>query len=258
MTSEYINKLETVSKERRAFEANVRKHKLAQLGLMENVGLYTQPILTEQERAHKAIESLQDHVEETTPKKQIEFQDTFQIDFRNIDQDLPKSIRPIFSQDRFKIGKAYIEVDKGRCLMRVCGKHNAYETTEELVDLIKGKPLHDYSRELLDDYKNLLNNVGASTRSKRYRHLSGTPVGEEFSFLPDNVQELQARLEKLIVAAKEGHTNVFNEGMVILKRLLEMKAITLTDISLTKNFYWLLKKWQMKQLLVLSRSSRAA
>ena len=47
MTSEYVNKLETVSKERRAFEANVRKHKLAQLGLMENVGLYTQPILAE-------------------------------------------------------------------------------------------------------------------------------------------------------------------------------------------------------------------
>ena len=239
MTSEYINKLETVSKERRAFEANVRKHKLAQLGLMENVGLYTQPILAEQERTRKAIESLQDnkHVEETTPKKQIEFQDTFQIDFRNIDQDLPKSIRPVFSQDGFKIGKAYIEVDKGRRLMRVHGKRSAYEITQQLVDLIKGKPLRDYSREVLDDYKNLLNDVGASTRSKRYRHLSGTPVGEGFSFLPDNVQKLQARLEKLIAAAKEGHTNVFNEGMAILKRLLEAKAITLTDFkTLSKNF----------------------
>ena len=41
-------------------------------------------------------------MEETTPKKQIEFQDTFQIDFRNIDQDLPKSIRPVFSQDGLK------------------------------------------------------------------------------------------------------------------------------------------------------------
>ena len=113
----YINKLETLSSERWAFKSNVRKHKLAQLGLMENVGLYTQPILAEQERMCKAIESLQDsnnkHMEETTPKKQIEFQDTFQIDFRNIDQDLPKSIRPVFSQDGFKIGKAYIEVDKG-------------------------------------------------------------------------------------------------------------------------------------------------
>ena len=83
------------------------------------------------------------------------------------------------------------------------------------------------------------------TRSKRYRHLSGTPVGTPakktgeggFSFLPDNVQELQARLQKLIAAAKEGHTNVFNEGMAILKRLLEVKAITLTDFkALSKIF----------------------
>ena len=150
---------------------------------------------------------------------------------------MPKSIRPVFSQDGFKIGKAYIEVDKGRCLMRVRGKHSAYKITQEFVDLIKGKPLRDYSRELLDDYKNLLNDVGVLTRSKRYRHLSGTPVGEGFSFLPDNVQELQARLEKLIAAAKEGHSNVFNEGMAILKRLLEAKAITLTDFkTLSKNF----------------------
>ena len=109
MTSEYINKLETLSSERWAFRSNVRKRKLSQLGLMENVGLYTQPILAEQQRTRKAIQSLQDD----TPKKKIEFQDTFQIDFRNIDQDLPKSIRPVFSQDGFKIGKAYIEVDKG-------------------------------------------------------------------------------------------------------------------------------------------------
>ena len=93
--------------------------------------------------------------------------------------------------------------------MRVRGKRSAYEITQELVDLIEGKPLHDYSREMLDDYKNLLNDVGTSTHTKRYRHLSGTPVGEGFSFLPDNVQELQARLEKLIAAAKEGHNNVF-------------------------------------------------
>ena len=68
MTSEYVNKLETVSNERRAFKHNVRKHKLAQLGLMENVGLYMQPILAEQERTRKAIESHRDYVEET-PKK---------------------------------------------------------------------------------------------------------------------------------------------------------------------------------------------
>ena len=84
----------------------------------------------------------------------------------------------------------------------------------------------------------------AHRHSKRYRHLSGTPVGtpvkkmgEGFSLLHNNVQELQARLEKLIIVAKEGHTNVFNEGMAILKRLLETKAITLTDFkTLSKIF----------------------
>ena len=116
MTFEYIDKLENLSRQRQAFKSNVRKHKLVQLGLMENVGLYTQPILAEQERMRKAIEPLQDR-EETTPKKQIEFQDTFHIVFRNIDQDLPKSIRPVFSQDGFKIGNAYIEVDKGPYLI---------------------------------------------------------------------------------------------------------------------------------------------
>ena len=83
----------------------------------------------------------------------------------------------------------------------------------------------------------MLNDVGTSTHSKRHRHLSGTTVGKGFSFLTDNVQELQARLEKLIAASKESHTNVFNEGMAILKRLLEAKAITLTDFkTLSKNF----------------------
>ena len=37
MTSE---KLENLSSERWAFETSVRKHKLAQLGLIKNVGLY--------------------------------------------------------------------------------------------------------------------------------------------------------------------------------------------------------------------------
>ena len=65
----------------------MRKHKLAQLGLMENVGLYTQPILAEQERTREAIEALGNSNNkqlETSeiPKKQIEFQDTFQIDFQ--------------------------------------------------------------------------------------------------------------------------------------------------------------------------------
>ena len=71
MTSEYINKLENLSSERWAFKNNVKKHKLAHLGLMENVGLHTQPILAEQERMCKAIESLQDDGKYTaeTPKK---------------------------------------------------------------------------------------------------------------------------------------------------------------------------------------------
>ena len=67
MTSEYVNKLESVSNERRAFKHNVKKHKLTQLGLMENVDLHMQPILAEQERMRKAIESLQDSNKETAP-----------------------------------------------------------------------------------------------------------------------------------------------------------------------------------------------
>ena len=69
--------------------------------------------------------------------------------------------------------------------------------------------------------------------------MRGTPVktGEGFSFLPDNVQELQARPEKLLTAAREGHTNVLNEGMAILKRLLEMEAITLTEIKILSKIF---------------------
>ena len=124
----YINKLETLSNERQAFKNNVKKHKLAQLGLMENVGLYFSNLfyLNKKEHAkllnHFKIAIINIWKEETTPKKQIEFQDTFQIDFRNIDQDLPKSIRPVFSQDGFKIGKAYIEVDKSRCKRGILGQ----------------------------------------------------------------------------------------------------------------------------------------
>ena len=46
--------------------------------------------------------------------------------------------------------------------MRVRGKVNTYEISQELVDLIKGKPLENYSQDVLDDYKDLLNDVGAS------------------------------------------------------------------------------------------------
>ena len=98
------------------------------------------------------------------------------------------------NETEFKQGKN-VFCNKGWCLMRVCSKCSAYEITQKLVDLIKGKPLHDYLREVLDDYKNLFNDVGTSTCSKRYRLLSGTPVknGQGFSFIPDNVQELQVR-----------------------------------------------------------------
>ena len=40
---------------------------------MENVGLYTQPILAEQERTHRTIESLQDSNKEITPKSKSSF-----------------------------------------------------------------------------------------------------------------------------------------------------------------------------------------
>ena len=232
---EYVNKLEQLVNERITFKNNIyiRKHKLAQLGLMENVGLYTQPVLAAQEKTIEAIDSLSStlvdnkQLSQIPPKKQIEFQDTFQIDFRNIDQNLPKSIRPVFSQDGFKIGRVYIEVDREQRLMRVHGKQNTYTITQELVDLIKGLPLENYGVTVLNDYKNLLDDVEGSTRAKRIKQLSGlVKSGEGFVFLPDNVDELQARLEKLSAAAKEGHSNVFNEGMAILKRLLELGAIT--------------------------------
>ena len=239
---DYVNKLETLASERRILKSNVRKHKLAQLGLMENVGLYTQPILAEQEKTREAIDSLGNtlmeskQVSPSTPRKQLEFQDAFHIDFRNIDQNLPKSIRPVFSQDGFKIGKAYIEVDREQRMMRVHGKERTYEITQDLIDLIKGLPLENYNREALNDYRNLLSDIDASTRSKRVRQL--TRSGEGMTFLPDNVVELQARLEKLMSAAREGHSNVFNEGMAVLKRLLEKEAITLEDFKkLSKNIF---------------------
>ena len=230
---DYVKKLEQLASERNTFKNNVHKHKLQQLGLMENVGLYTQPVLAAQEKTREAIDSLSstlvdnEQLSQIPPKKQIEFQDTFQIDFRNIDQNLPKSIRPVFSQDGFKIGRVYIEVDREQRLMRVHGKQNTYAITQELVDLIKGLPLENYGVAVLNDYKNLLDDVEGSTRAKRIKQLSGlVKSGEGFVFLPDNVDELQARLEKLSAAAKEGHSNVFNEGMAILKRLLELGAIT--------------------------------
>ena len=238
MATEYVKKLENLATEKRTLKDNVRKHKLDRLGLMENVGLSTQPIVTEQQKTNEAIATLNESLQ-VTPKKQLEFQKTFEIDFRNIDQNLPKSIRPVFSQDGFKIGKAYIQVDREHRLLRVHGKQNTFQITQELVDLIKGLPLENYSETVMHDYKNLLIDINASTRSKRVRQLNGlvTKTGEGMTFLPDNVVELKSRLEKVLSAAREGHTNVFNEGMAILKRLLEKSAITSYEFEkLSKSF----------------------
>ena len=52
-----------------------------------------------------------------------------------------------------------------------------------------------------------------------------------FPFLPDNVQELQARLEKLIAAAKEGHNNVSSSKMGFLAH------VALNDPTLGKRVH---------------------
>ena len=64
---DYDKKLQILANERKTLKQTVRKHKLAQMGLMENVGLYTQPILAEQEKTREAIESLK-VTPETSPK----------------------------------------------------------------------------------------------------------------------------------------------------------------------------------------------
>ena len=128
-----------------------------------------------------------------------------------------------------------MELDRQQRLMRVEGKHRTYEITQDLVDLIKGEPLENYSEPVKNDYNNLMEDVEGSRKAKRLSLL--TPVKRGQGFLPDNVTELQSRLEKLISAAKEGHSNVFNEGMAILKRLLEKDAITFqTFKKLSKSF----------------------
>ena len=87
----YINKLETLSSERRAFKSNVRKHKLVQLGLMENVGLYMQPILAEQERMHKAIESFQDNNNKHIVVRLLKRKSSFKISSRLISETLTRT-----------------------------------------------------------------------------------------------------------------------------------------------------------------------
>ena len=203
---DYDKKLQTLANERKTLKQTVRKHKLAQMGLMENVGLYTQPILAEQEKTREAIESLKVAPKPVlkqspdTPKKQIEFQNTYQIDFRNIDQTLPKSIRPVFSQDGFKIGKATIELDRQQRLMRVEGKHRTYEITQDLVDLIKGEPLENYSEPVKNDYNNLMEDVEGSRKAKRLSLL--TPVKRGQGFLPDNVTEATVEVREINISSE--------------------------------------------------------
>ena len=241
---DYVTKLDQLASEQQTRKQNVRKHKMSQLGLMENIQLYTQPIIDEQVKTRKVLRNTV--TAQPLPQlsqKQIEFQDAFHIDFRNIDQNLPKSIRPTFNQDGFKIGKAFIDVNREQRLMRVRGRHTTYQITQDLVDLIKGEPLDNYSESVKADYRNLLEDVDGSRRAKRVKHLSGSPStpvrGNGFSFLPDNVDSLLARLHKLLAAAMEGHSNVHNEIMAILKRLLELKAITIEQF---KHFLRLIKK----------------
>ena len=242
-SGEYVKRLENLADARQTFKNKVRNYKLEQFGIMENVAMHARPIIAEQVKTREAIESLalggtkQENL--STPKKQIEFQDTFHIDFRNIDQNLPKSLRPVFSQDGFQIGKEYIDVDRENRLMRVHGKHKTYAISQELIDLIKGQPLENYDETHLNDYYDLALDVQSPARCKRVQRLKGliAKTGDGFSFLPDNVDELKARLTKLLSAAKEGHSNVFNEGMAILKRLLEKKFITHQELkNLSSNF----------------------
>ena len=221
--------LDNLHRSRQIFKNTILKNRLARLGQEENVNVYIQPIIDEQAKnTDRVINTLEN---KPIDEKTKEFEDTFSIDFRNIDQSLPKSIRPVFSQDGFRIGAKFIEVDRSKRLMRVHEKRNVYQITQELVDLIKGFPLKDYSKEHLSNYHNLLKDIGAST-TKRFKELSKLgKQGDGIQFLPDDVTELRSRLEKLLSAANEGHTNVFNEGMAILKRLLEKKVISKSEFE---------------------------
>ena len=69
------------------------------------------------------------------------------------------------------------------------GKQNTYEIMQDLVNLIKGETLENYSGSVLDDYRNLLNDAEGFRKAKRIRHLSGSPKKTEqgISFLPEVV-----------------------------------------------------------------------
>ena len=233
-------KLENLHHARQAFKNTILKNKLRRLGLEESANLYIQPIIQEQEQnTDRIIAAIDKQNPEHNRKKIKEFENTFSIDFRNIDQNLSKSIRPVFGQDGFKIGAKFIEVDSSKQRMRVEGSRNEYQITQELVDLIKGLPIENYSALHLSDYYSLLNDVGASTRSKRFREFNTLlfKQGYGIQFLPDNDTELLTRLEKLLSAAKEGHSNVYNEGMAVLKRLLEKKVISMSEFKKYSKFF---------------------
>ena len=248
----HANKLLSLHKEKQILKNQVLKDKLVRQNLIDSASLYIQPVIDEQEKAKDetiaAIKALGGPPTAGRPlesnEKQQRFERTYQIDFRGIDQSLPKSIRPVFTPEGFKIGSKFIEVNPETRQMRVQGQERIYDITQELIDLIKGEPLDNYSDTVKDDYRNLLEDVQGSRMSKRMRHLSSTPkkgkglpFGPFVSFLSDNTQELKDHLQKLLSAAKEGHNNVYNQGMAVLKRLLEKGGLEKTEFSrLVKNF----------------------
>ena len=257
----HANKLLSLHKEKQILKNQVLKDKLVRQNLIDSASLYIQPVIDEQEKAKDetiaAIKALGGpptaklHAGQSpagrpleSNEKQQRFERIYQIDFRGIDQSLPKSIRPVFTPEGFKIGSKFIEVNPETRQMRVQGQERIYDITQELIDLIKGEPLDNYSDTVKDDYRNLLEDVQGSRMSKRMRHLSSTPkkgeglpFGPFVSFLSDNTQELKDHLQKLLSAAKEGHSNVYNQGMAVLKRLLEKGELEKTEFSrLVKNF----------------------
>ena len=263
---DYAKKLDALHQARQGFKNQVLKSKLAQQNLLDSANLYIKPILSEQEKTIAAIEGLKVAVSDRASKgappiegsqeKRRSFEEQYKIDFRGIDQNLPKSIRPVFQQDGFKIGHEMIEVNPQTRQMRVQGRKQIYDITQDLVDLIKGEPLEDYSLKNLTEYKSLLQDIGASQRSKRVKNLirtirekqrAGYTTFEDaessfegnglISFLSDDTAKLKEQLHKLLSAAKEGHSNVYNEGLAILKRLLEKGEINTGKFSKLAKYF---------------------
>lgn len=266
---DYPKKLDALHHAKQGFKNLVLKNKLAQQNLLDSANLYIKPIIAEQEKTKDetiaAIEDLKATISEHpkghlaiegSQEKRRLFEEQYRIDFRGIDQNLPKTIRPVFQQDGFKIGNRVMEVNPERRQMRVHGEEQIYDITQELIDLIKGEPLENYSLKYLVDYENLLRDIDASQRSKRVRELArvlrkmrseGDTTFEDaestfegnglIKFISDDSKILKGQLQKLLSAAKEGHTNVYNEGMAVLKRLLEKGEMNHAEfLKLAKNF----------------------